>query len=118
MLVSNLRHTLLDQPTTRTGSRLQERQVWYQFIQPLVTLFLVSMWVLAIIARPYTWWRVCLVAAMGACFLIVLIVPWLQDFFALKLVGAVLPWAAVGIAAAGAVMLEVAWRAVARRYGA
>ncbi|WP_406304319.1 cation-translocating P-type ATPase [Streptomyces sp. NBC_00885] len=83
-----------------------------------LTLFLVSMWVLAIIARPYTWWRVCLVAAMGACFLIVLIVPWLQDFFALKLVGAVLPWAAVGIAAAGAVLLEVAWRAVARRYGA
>ncbi|MEU3921339.1 HAD-IC family P-type ATPase [Streptomyces sp. NPDC029004] len=83
-----------------------------------LTLFLVSMWVLAIIARPYTWWRVCLVAAMAAGFLIVLIVPWLQDFFALKLVGAVLPWTAVGIAAAGAVLLEVAWRAVARRYGA
>jgi hypothetical protein len=28
---------LFVQPTTRTGSRLQERQVWYQFIQPLVT---------------------------------------------------------------------------------
>jgi hypothetical protein len=32
----------LVQPTTRTGSRLQERQVWYQFIQPLVTPSLVS----------------------------------------------------------------------------
>ena len=33
------------------------------------------MWVLAIIARPYTWWRIGLVAAMGAGFLLVLAVP-------------------------------------------
>ncbi|WP_327324391.1 HAD-IC family P-type ATPase [Streptomyces sp. NBC_01210] len=83
-----------------------------------LTLFLVSMWVLAIIARPYTLWRVCLVAAMGVAFLIVLVVPWLQNFFALKLVGTTMPWAAVGIAAAGAGLLEVAWRWVDRRFAA
>ncbi|NUK10004.1 HAD-IC family P-type ATPase [Streptomyces lunaelactis] len=83
-----------------------------------LTLFLVSMWVLAIIARPYTWWRVCLVATMGGAFLIVLIVPWLQDFFALKLVGTTMPWAAVAISAAGAALLEVAWRWVDRRFAA
>ncbi|WP_371625042.1 HAD-IC family P-type ATPase [Streptomyces sp. NBC_01116] len=82
-----------------------------------LTLFLVSMWVLAIIARPYTWWRVGLVAAMGLGFLIVLVVPWLQDFFALKLVGAPMPWTAVGIAVAAAVLLEVVWRWVGRRFG-
>ncbi|MFI9777782.1 HAD-IC family P-type ATPase [Streptomyces sp. NPDC051956] len=81
-----------------------------------LTLFLVSMWVLAIIARPYTWWRVCLVAAMGAAFLLVLVVPWLQDFFALKLVGASMPWTAVGIAAVAAVALEFVWRWVDRRF--
>ncbi|MBK6019210.1 HAD-IC family P-type ATPase, partial [Streptomyces sp. MBT53] len=63
-----------------------------------LTLFLISMWVLAIIARPYTWWRVTLVASMGAAFVVVLIVPWLQHFFALKLVGVTMPWVAVGIA--------------------
>lgn len=83
-----------------------------------LTLFLVSMWVLAIIARPYTWWRVGLVAAMGLGFLIVLVVPWLQDFFALKLVGTTMPWAAVGIAAAGAGLLELSWRWVDRRFPA
>ncbi|MFF5333690.1 HAD-IC family P-type ATPase [Streptomyces sp. NPDC013181] len=83
-----------------------------------LTLFLVSMWVLAIIARPYTWWRICLVAAMGLAFLVVLAVPWLQDFFALKLVGAQMPWTAVGIAAVAAVALEYAWRLVGRRFGA
>ncbi|MFD5680556.1 HAD-IC family P-type ATPase [Streptomyces bacillaris] len=83
-----------------------------------LTLFLVAMWVLAIIARPYTWWRIGLVAAMGLGFLIVLVVPWLQDFFALKLVGTTLPWTAVGIAVAAAALLELCWRWVGRRFGA
>ncbi|MEU6660509.1 HAD-IC family P-type ATPase [Streptomyces sp. NPDC046821] len=75
-----------------------------------LTLFLVSMWVLAIIARPYTWWRLCLVAAMGVAFLFVLAVPSLQRFFALKLVGEAMPWTAVGIAVVAAVALEFLWK--------
>lgn len=83
-----------------------------------LTLFLISMWVLAIIARPYTWWRVALVATMGAGFLLVLVVPWLQDFFALKLVGVTMPWIAVGIAAVAAAALEFMWKWVDRRFPA
>lgn len=83
-----------------------------------LTLFLVAMWVLAIIARPYTWWRLALVATMGAGFLLVLVVPWLQEFFALKLVGMTMPWIAVGIAALAAVALELTWRWVDRRFPA
>lgn len=75
-----------------------------------LTLFLISMWVLAIVARPYTLWRVCLVLAMGAGFLIVLVTPWLQDFFALKLVGTEGPWVAVGVALAAGLVLELVWR--------
>ncbi|MFF5361049.1 HAD-IC family P-type ATPase [Streptomyces scabiei] len=81
-----------------------------------LTLFLISMWVLAIIARPYTWWRLGLVAAMGACFLLVLVVPWLQDFFALRLVGATMPWIAVAVAAGASALLELLWRRVDRRF--
>ncbi|MFF5498278.1 cation-translocating P-type ATPase [Streptomyces aquilus] len=83
-----------------------------------LTLFLISMWVLAIIARPYTWWRVVLVASMGAGFLLVLAVPWLQDFFALKLVGLTMPWIAVGISVVAAAALEVTWKWVDRRFPA
>ncbi|MDL5202257.1 HAD-IC family P-type ATPase [Streptomyces sp. ALI-76-A] len=83
-----------------------------------LTLFLISMWVLAIIARPYTWWRIALVAAMGGGFLVVLVVPWLQDFFALKLVGVTMPWIAVGISVAAAAVLELSWRWVDRRFPA
>lgn len=83
-----------------------------------LTLFLISMWVLAIIARPYTWWRVALVASMGLAFLVVLIVPWLQHFFALKLVGVQMPWIAVGISVVAAATLEFLWRGVDRRFPA
>ncbi|MFE7166991.1 HAD-IC family P-type ATPase [Streptomyces sp. NPDC057616] len=83
-----------------------------------LTLFLISMWVLAIIARPYTWWRVALVAAMGVAFLFVLVVPWLQHFFALKLVGVTMPWLAVAVAAVAAAALELLWRWVDRRFPA
>ncbi|MGW1806616.1 HAD-IC family P-type ATPase [Streptomyces sp. NPDC002078] len=81
-----------------------------------LTLFLVSMWILAIIARPYTWWRLALVAAMGVAFLLVLAVPPLQGFFALKLVGVTMPWTAVGIAVVAAVALEWLWKWVDRRF--
>ncbi|MFB0629379.1 HAD-IC family P-type ATPase [Streptomyces sp. AB3(2024)] len=83
-----------------------------------LTLFLTSMWVLAIIARPYTWWRVALVGAMGGAFLIVLVVPWLQEFFQLKLVGVTMPWIAVAIAAGAAFAIECVFRWVTRKFPA
>ncbi|MEV6742095.1 cation-translocating P-type ATPase [Streptomyces sp. NPDC051104] len=83
-----------------------------------LTLFLIAMWVLAIVARPYTWWRIGLVAAMGVAFMCVLAVPWLQHFFALRLVGETIPWVAVGIAAVSAAALEVLWKWVDRRFPA
>ncbi|MER6218593.1 HAD-IC family P-type ATPase [Streptomyces sp. NPDC001674] len=83
-----------------------------------LTLFLTSLWVLAIIARPYTWWRVALVAAMGGAFLVVLAVPWLQRFFQLRLEGVTMPWIAVAIAAGAAALIEVAFRWVDRRFPA
>ncbi|MER7573879.1 cation-translocating P-type ATPase [Streptomyces sp. NPDC126514] len=83
-----------------------------------LTLFLISMWVLAIIARPYTWWRIVLVASMGLGFVLVLAVPWLQEFFALKLVGQTMPWIAVGISVGAAAALEVIWKWVDRRFPA
>ncbi|MER5254963.1 MULTISPECIES: HAD-IC family P-type ATPase [unclassified Streptomyces] len=83
-----------------------------------LALFLIAMWVLAIIARPYTWWRLGLIGAMGLGFLLVLTVPWLQDFFQLKLVGTTMPWAAVAIAAVASLIIEVIFRWVGRRFPA
>ena len=79
-----------------------------------LTLFLVALWVLAIIARPYTWWRVLLVLAMGAGFALVLSVPWLKSFFDLDLEGWRDPWLAVLVALVAGVLLEVSWRVIRR----
>ncbi|MER6630606.1 HAD-IC family P-type ATPase [Streptomyces sp. NPDC000987] len=83
-----------------------------------LTLFLISMWVLAIVARPWTWWRLTLVLSMAAAFLLVLAVPSLQHFFALKLVGMQLPWIAVGISVVAAAALEALWNWAGRRFPA
>jgi cation-transporting ATPase E len=80
-----------------------------------ITLFLVATWALAIIARPYTWWRVALVGAMGSAFLMVLSIPFLQTFFQIKLVGVQAPWTAVGIAAVAGLLLELTWFILRRR---
>jgi cation-transporting ATPase E len=80
-----------------------------------LTLFLMEVWVLAIVARPYTWWRVGLVLAMVLGFVVVLVTPWLQRFFALRLVGTQAPWTAVGIAVAGGLVLEATWAWVRHR---
>ncbi|MET8678926.1 cation-translocating P-type ATPase [Streptomyces sp. NPDC004647] len=81
-----------------------------------LTLFLIAMWVLAIVARPYTWWRIGLVLTMGLGFLVVIATPWLQTFFELKLVGRTMPWTAVGVAALAGVALELSWLWVERKY--
>ncbi|MCP2337078.1 HAD-IC family P-type ATPase [Actinomadura rupiterrae] len=49
-----------------------------------ISLFLLALWVLVLIARPWNWWRLGLVGAMGAAFAVVLAVPWLRHFFALR----------------------------------
>jgi len=74
-----------------------------------LTLFLAALWALAIVTRPYTWWRIALVLTMAGAFVLVLVIPFGQDFFQLSLVGTTGPWTAVGIAAGAAVLLEIAW---------
>jgi len=79
-----------------------------------LTLFIVALWALAIIARPYNWWRVLLVLTMAGGFALVLIVPWLKSFFQLSLQGWRDPWTAVGVAVVGGLLLELVWRYLRR----
>ncbi|MFJ5885400.1 HAD-IC family P-type ATPase [Kitasatospora cineracea] len=75
-----------------------------------LTLFIVAIWVLAIVARPYTWWRLLLIGAMSGAFALVLVVPWLADFFQLQLVGWRDPLTGVAIALVAGCLLEVSAR--------
>ncbi|HEX6329463.1 MAG TPA: HAD-IC family P-type ATPase [Jiangellaceae bacterium] len=82
-----------------------------------LTLFIVVLWVLAVIARPYTWWRAGLLAAMAAGFTLVLTVPYLQEFFQLQLSGFRAPWVGAAIGVGAGVLLEITWRLVDHRNG-
>ncbi|MDW5325632.1 cation-translocating P-type ATPase [Plantactinospora sp. KLBMP9567] len=72
-----------------------------------LTLFLVGLWAVAIIARPYTWWRILLVLALGCAFAAILVVPFLQEFFQLSLVGTTAPGIAAGLAVVAGLLLEL-----------
>ncbi|CAL9648879.1 Calcium-transporting ATPase CtpE [Streptomyces sp. enrichment culture] len=80
-----------------------------------LALFLTALWALAIIARPSTWWRILLVLTMAVSFAVVLVVPYLQEFFQLKLVGVAAPWTAVACAAVAGLVLELVWARMRRR---
>jgi cation-transporting P-type ATPase E len=74
-----------------------------------VTLFLVALWVLAILARPTNPWRAGLVLAMGGTFVGLLAWPWARDVFALNLPSLQLSLAAVAVAVGSGLILEVGW---------
>ncbi|MFE3451117.1 HAD-IC family P-type ATPase [Nonomuraea sp. NPDC059194] len=69
----------------------------------VVTLFLVTWWVLVLVARPLNVWKIVLIGAMAALFALALAVPFTRAFFELGTGG----WAAVGIAAVAAISISV-----------
>ena len=75
-----------------------------------ITLFIVALWVLAILARPTNLWRFELEASMAALFVLALLVPWSRKFFALNMAVAPVTVQAVGVGVAAAALLEVGWR--------
>jgi cation-transporting ATPase E len=75
-----------------------------------LVLFGVGMWVLTIVARPFTRPRIALVALMITLFLIVLSSPGLRQFFSLDLPSLVVCMAVIGIIALAGAALELGWR--------
>jgi cation-transporting ATPase E len=75
-----------------------------------LTLFLVAAWALALIARPYTWWRAALVATMVGGFALVAAVPFAARFFALSFTNPVNDGIALAVGAAGALALTGVYR--------
>ncbi len=90
----------------RDASTVQQTQA---STAALITLLMGAGWVLAVVARPYTWWRALLVAAAGLAYVVIFSIPFARKAFMLDpsnlaTIGMAL---AIGLAAAGAV--EVVW---------
>jgi cation-transporting ATPase E len=75
-----------------------------------IVLFLIAMWVLSILARPWNWWRAALILTMTIAFVSVLEVPRFSAYFALELPATSVVLAGFAIGCAACVVLEVGWR--------
>jgi len=73
----------------------------------VITLSATALWVLALVARPYTWWRIALVVAMAAGMVLALTVPVSRTFFDLRDLNLATDLIALGIAACAGTVLTV-----------
>jgi cation-transporting ATPase E len=73
----------------------------------VITLSATALWVLALVARPYNWWRVALVAAMAAGMVLALTIPVSRTFFDLRDPGLASDLIALAIAACAGIVLTV-----------
>jgi len=86
-----------------------------------LVLIVCGLWILVLLARPFTLWKTLLVGAMVGAVALILVVPGLRDFYALELPDTRVLGEAALIAAAAVLLLEVGWRAsrvIQRRHAA
>jgi cation-transporting ATPase E len=75
----------------------------------LITLIAIALWVLAIVARPFEWWKVALVAVMMAASFAMFALPLTRQLFELDPSHADSTLTALACAAVGILVVELAW---------
>ncbi|MBX7448009.1 HAD-IC family P-type ATPase [Mycolicibacterium sp. 3033] len=75
----------------------------------LITLLVSALWVLAVVARPYQWWRVALVAASALAYVLIFSLPLAQKVFLLDPTNLTTTSTALVIGLLGAAAVEVIW---------
>ena len=75
----------------------------------LITLLVAAVWVLAVVARPYEWWRVALVAGSGLAYVVIFSIPLARKAFMLDTSKLAITLMALFIGLVGAAAVEVIW---------
>ncbi len=75
----------------------------------LITLLVGAIWVLAVVARPYEWWRVALVALSGLAYVVIFSIPLAQELFMLDISNVKTTSIALAIGVVTAAAIEVIW---------
>ena len=75
----------------------------------LITLLVIAVWVLAVVARPYSWWRVALVALSAGAYVVIFSIPLAREQFMLDPSNVALTGTALGIGVSGAAIVEAIW---------
>jgi cation-transporting ATPase E len=68
-----------------------------------------AVWVLAVVARPYQWWRVALVSLSGLAYVVIFSIPLAQELFLLDISNIAITSMALVIGIVGAATVEVIW---------
>ena len=90
------------------GPDASEKQIVQAGTTALITLIMIAVWVLAIVARPYTWWKILLIAGSVVGYLILFGLPFTRTFFKLDPTNVGLTTTAVVIGAVGIALVELA----------
>jgi cation-transporting ATPase E len=90
----------------RDGSTVQQTQA---STAALITLLIGAIWVLAVVARPYQWWRIALVASSAVGYLVIFALPIAREKFMLDPSNSAVTTRAVLIGVAAAVLIEASW---------
>lgn len=83
----------------------------------LITLLMTALWVLAVVARPYQWWRVALVIVSGLAYVVIFSLPLARKAFLLDPSNVAVTSTALGIGVLGAAAIEASWWIRARLLG-
>ncbi|MGV0747284.1 cation-translocating P-type ATPase [Mycolicibacter heraklionensis] len=75
----------------------------------LITLLTTAGWVLAVVARPYQWWRLLLVISCGLAYVAIFAMPLTREKFLLDPSNVALTLEALGIGVLGAAAIEAMW---------
>jgi len=75
----------------------------------LITLLVGALWVLAVVARPYEWWRVGLVGVSALAYVVIFSMPFAREQFMLDPSNAALTAMALGLGIVAAGLIEVIW---------
>jgi cation-transporting ATPase E len=68
-----------------------------------------ALWVLAVVARPYEWWRVALVGVSALAYVVIFSIPLAQKTFMLDSSNLEVTSIALVIGILGATVIEVSW---------
>ncbi len=99
------------------GPEASETQKVQAGTTALITLIMIAVWVLALVARPYVWWKVVLIAVSVLAYIALFTIPFTREFFKLDPSNPRLTLAAFVCGVVGIVLVELAWWVQARMSG-
>ena len=91
------------------GREASETQQTQASTAALITLLVTAVWVLAVVARPYQWWRVALVSVSGLAYVVIFSIPAAQKTLMLDPSNMVITLMALGVGLVGAATIEAIW---------